>query len=121
MIDEALARNPDDLAATGGKALALAWEGRHAEARALLPEMRPAARLGQTYHHGTYLRACVSALGGDADDATHWLQETVDTGLRVYPAFVRDRCFDRVRQTAQFKRFLTDFKPIWDEYERRLR
>jgi uncharacterized protein YozE (UPF0346 family) len=41
--------------------------------------------------------------------------------LRVYPAFVRDRCFDRIRQSAQFTRFLADFKPIWEEYERRLR
>lgn len=121
LIDEALARKPDDSAALGGRALLAAWEGRHAEAKALLAPLPPAARLGQTYHHSTYLRACVFALGGDADGATRWLQETVDTGLRVYPAFVRDRCFDRIRQTAQFKRFLADFKPIWDDYERRLR
>jgi tetratricopeptide (TPR) repeat protein len=121
LIDEALARNPNDPAATVGRALVFALEGRHAEAKALLPDPAPAARRAQTYHHGTYLRACVFALGGDADGAVRWLQETVDTGLRVYPAFVRDRCFDRIRQTAQFTRFMTDFKPIWDEYERRLR
>ena len=121
LIDEALARNPDDPVATGGRALLLAWEGRHAEAQSLLPDPPPAARKGQTYHHGTYLRACVSALGGDTDGAVRWLHETVNTGLRVYPAFVRDRCFDRIRQSAQFTRFLADFKPIWEEYERRLR
>jgi len=120
-IDEALARNPKNPAATGGRALLLAWEGRHAEAKELLPEPAPAERRAQTYHHGTYIRACVSALGGDAKSAVRWLQETVDTGLRVYPAFVRDRCFDRIRQSAQFMRFMAEFKPIWEEYERRLR
>jgi len=121
LIDEALARNPDDGIALSARALLLAWGGRHAEARALLPALPPAARRGQTYHHATYLRACVSALGGDAETAVRWLQETVDTGLRVYPAFERDRCFDRIRQAAPFTRFMADFKPIWEEYQRRLR
>jgi hypothetical protein len=71
--------------------------------------------------HATYLNACVSALGGDVEGAVHWLHETVDTGLNVYPAFARDRCFDRIRQTAPFTRFMTDFKPIWEGYERQLR
>jgi len=121
MIDEALARKPDDRTALSARALLLAWEGRHAEAKALLPDLPPSTRKGQTYHHGTYLRACVSALGGDADGAARWLQETVDTGLRVYPAFEHDACFDRIRQAAPFTRFMASFKPIWEEYQRRLR
>jgi eukaryotic-like serine/threonine-protein kinase len=121
MIDEALARDPDDGAAISARALLFAMEGRHAEARALLPDPPPATRRGRTYHHGTYLRACVSALGGDADGAVRWLQETVDTGLRVYPAFVRDGCFDRIRQAAPFTRFMATFKPIWEELQRQLR
>ena len=64
LIDQALARIHDDRAAITARALVLAWEGRHAEAKALLPELPPASRRrGQTYHHATYLRACVSALG----------------------------------------------------------
>ena len=120
LIDEALARTPDDRAAMSARALLLAWEGRHADARALLPDLPAAARRSQTYHHATYLRACVSALGGDADGAVRWLQETVDTGLRVYPAFVRDRCFDPIRQKPPFTRFMAGFKPIWEEDQRRL-
>jgi tetratricopeptide (TPR) repeat protein len=120
LIDEALARDAGNRSALGARALLLAWEGRDAEAKALLADFSPAARNGQTYHHATYLRACVSALGGDADAAAHWLQETVDTGLRVYPAFARDRCFDRIRSTPSFTRFMATFKPIWEEYRRRL-
>jgi len=55
------------------------------------------------------------------DGAARWLQETVDTGLRVYPAFEHDACFDRIRQAAPFTRFMASFKPIWEEYQRRLR
>jgi serine/threonine-protein kinase len=120
LIDEALVRNPNDGAAMGARALLLAWEGRYAEAKALIPDLPPAARKGQTYHHATYLRACGSALGGDVDGAVRWLQETVDTGLRVYPAFVRDHCFDRIRRTVRFTHFMADFKPTWEEYQRRL-
>jgi hypothetical protein len=54
------------------------------------------------------------------DGAVRWLQETVDTGLRVYPAFVRDHCFDRIRRTVRFTHFMADFKPTWEEYQRRL-
>ena len=39
LIDEALARNPEDPAALNGRALLLAKEGRHAEARRLLKPM----------------------------------------------------------------------------------
>ncbi len=120
LIDEALARDPGDRTAMAARALLLAWEGRYAEAKPLLPDATPAARKGQTYHHATYLRACASALGGDADGAVRWLQETVDTGLRVYPAFVRDHCFDRIRQTVRFTQFMADFKPTWEEYRQRL-
>lgn len=121
MIDAALARDASNNAAKAALALLLAWEGRHAEAQAIAPALPPTARRGQTYHHATYGRACIAALGGDVDGAVRWLQETVNTGLNVYPAFERDRCFDRIRQSAPFTRFMADFKPVWDEYARRLR
>lgn len=120
LIDEVLARDPNDAGAKGAEALLLAWEGRYAEARSRLPDLPPTERQGQTYHHATYLRACVAALGKDADTAVRWLHETVDTGLRTYPAFVRDRCFDRIRQTAAFTRFMAEFKPVWNTYAQQL-
>ena len=52
MIDEALARNPEDGAALGGRALLLAKEGRHAEARRLLE----AAAAGR--REGTHVSPC---------------------------------------------------------------
>jgi TolB-like protein len=120
MIDEALARNPDDPAASTGRALLLAKEGRHAEARRLLGPMQPDAARGRTYHHGTYMRACIDALAGDTGASVHWLNETATHGLPIYPAFARDSCFDRIRATAPFIRFMNELKPVWDEYARRM-
>ena len=118
MLDEALARNPKDGAALDGMALLLAKEGRHAEARRLLTPMPANAAMGRTYHHGTYQRACIDALAGDAEAAVHWLNETVTHGLPVYPAFARDSCFDPIRRSAPFTRFMNELKPVWDDYAR---
>jgi TolB-like protein/Tfp pilus assembly protein PilF len=121
MIDEILARNPETAGAlAGGRALLLAKEGRHAEARRLLKPLPPDAAKGRTYHHATYLRACIDALAGDADAAVRWLDLTVKHGMPVYPAFARDTCFDPIRGSAQFTRFMTGLKPVWDEYARRM-
>ena len=119
MIDEALARNPEDGAALSGRALLEAKEGRHAEARRLLKPMAPGAARGRTYHHATYARACIDALAGDAKGAVHWLEETATHGMPVYPAFARDSCFDPIRGSGPFIRFMTELKPVWDEYVRR--
>ena len=81
-----------------------------AEARKLLP-----------YHHGAYVRACIAALGRDTASAVHWLEETVETGLPVYPAFMRDACFDPIRHTPEFSTFLAGSKAVWEDYERRMR
>jgi Tetratricopeptide repeat len=118
MIDEALARDPKNVSALGGRVLLLAKEGRHDEARRLLKPMPPEAARGQTYHHATYMRACIDALAKNADGAVHWLEETATHGLPVYPAFARDSCFDPIRGSAPFLRFMNELKPVWDEYAR---
>ena len=120
MLDETLARNPGDGFARSARALLLAKEGRHAEARRLLDPMPPDAARGRTYHHATYVRACIDALAGDAEGSVRWLNETATHGLPVYPAFARDSCFDRIRGSALFVRFMNELKPVWDEYARKM-
>ena len=121
LIDQALARNPQDEGARTAQALLLAYQGRHVEARKALPDLPPDARRSRTYHHGAYQRACITALAGDAENSAHWLRETADTGLPVYPAFGRDRCFDPIRHSAPFTDFMAELKPVWEEYERHMR
>jgi TolB-like protein len=120
MIDEVLAREPDHTFALRAKALLLAKEGLHTEARRTFQPFLPDDARGRTYHHATYTRACIDALAGDAEAAVHWLDETVKHGLPVYPAFARDTCFDPIRGSAQFTRFMTELKPVWDGYARRM-
>ena len=121
LVDAALARNPNDGVASSTKALILAYQGRHAEARKYLAPV-PADRLmNRTWHHGSYQRACIFGLAGDAPTSVKWLEETVAAGMPIYPAFERDRCFDPIRSDPRFEQFMTKLKPVWDDYERRMR
>jgi DNA-binding winged helix-turn-helix (wHTH) protein/TolB-like protein len=118
MIDELAVRSPADGRVAIGRAWLLARRGQYRDAQALLPPV--SSRKLLTYHHGAYARACIAALGNDTANAVHWLEETVDTGLPVYPAFARDKCFDPIRRTPQFSTFMGRLKPVWEDYERRM-
>jgi hypothetical protein len=67
------------------------------------------------------VQACVYALAGDADAAVDWLDAIVKHGMPVYPAFARHTCFDLIRSSASFTRFMANLKPVWEDYARRLR
>jgi TolB-like protein/tRNA A-37 threonylcarbamoyl transferase component Bud32 len=121
MIDSILAREPEDGFARTLLAVLLAKEGKFAEAKASLPTVPPEAANALPYHHGTYQRACVYALTGDADEAVRWLNETVKYGMPVYPAFARDTCFDPIRRSAPFQQFMAALKPVWEDYERKMK
>ena len=77
--------------------------------------------MNRTWHHASYQRACISGLAGDAPASVAWLEETVAAGMPNYPAFARDRCFEPIRRDARFEQFMTKLKPVWDDYERRMR
>lgn len=120
MIEAALAYEPADPVALEAKGLLLARRGRHAEAARLLPSPPQDAALRRTFHHAAYTRACVHALAGDAEAAVDWMNRTVRAGMPIYPAFIRDTCFDPIRESAAFTRFMTELEPVWTEYTRRM-
>jgi eukaryotic-like serine/threonine-protein kinase len=120
-IGEALARDSNDATALGQFPLLLAWEGKHAEAQAKLTSFSEARRMNRNFHHATYARACVYALGAEPDRAVEWLRATVQAGMPNYPAFARDRCFDPVRKSAAFVQFLAELEPVWKNYEATMR
>ena len=113
--------NPKDPLASSSRALLLAYHGRHTEAQRYIAPAAADRLMSRTWHHAAYQRACISALGGDASQSVKWLEETVTAGMPIYPAFARDRCFDPIRRDARFEQFMTKLKPVWDDYERRMR
>ena len=119
MIDEEFARNPEG-GPVHARARLLAMEGKHAQARALLKPMPANAGLGRTFHHTAYQRACVYALVGDVEASVEWIERTVKTGMPIYPAFARDTCFDPIRGSTRFTRFMAGLKRVWDEYRRKM-
>jgi tetratricopeptide (TPR) repeat protein len=121
LVDAALARNPKDGLALSARTALLAYRRQHAEARKNLAPPPPDRLMNRTWHHASYQRACLSGLAGDAAVAVTWLEETVTAGMPIYPAFARDRCFDPIRRDARFEQFMAKLKPVWDDYERRMR
>jgi eukaryotic-like serine/threonine-protein kinase len=121
LIDAALAQNPKDGLAKGARALLLAYQGKHAQAQQWLDPIADDFRMDRRFHHAAYLHACISALAGDAATAVKWLEDTVVTGMPIYPAFVRDRCFDPIRRDPRFEQFMAKVKPVWEEYDRKMR
>jgi eukaryotic-like serine/threonine-protein kinase len=121
LIDAALARDPKDGLAKGARALLLAFQGKHAEAQQWLDPIADDFRMDRRFHHAAYQRACISSLAGDAQNALKWLDDTVKAGMPIYPAFARDRCFDPIRRDARFEQFMAKLKPVWDDYDRKMR
>ena len=46
---------------------------------------------------------------------------SVAAGMPIYPAFARDRCFDPIRRDMRFEQLMARLKPVWDDYERKMR
>jgi eukaryotic-like serine/threonine-protein kinase len=123
LIEVAADRNPANPTLTAARAMLLALEGKHADAQAQAqrPPLPAAARLNRTMHHAAYFQACLWARGANAEVAVDWMKETVTTGMPVYPAFERDRCFESIRRSPQYIQFMASLKPVWDGYERAMR
>jgi hypothetical protein len=94
-------------------------EGKYAEARVALTF--PDNEMTRAVHHGTYMKACIAALTGDSTSAVRYMDKTAKNGMPNYPAFSRDKCFDKVRSAPEFAAFMAKVKPVWEEYERAMR
>ena len=101
-------------------AILRALQGRHAEARAATERFLAMAEKNRYYHHLTYGAVRVYALGGDADQAARWLQETIRWGFPCYPLFADDHMLDPVRQAPQFQRVLAGAAHEWERYRQEL-
>ena len=78
------------------------------------------AQKNRYYHHLTYGAVRVYALGGDAEQATRWLQETIRWGFPCYPLFAEDHMLDPVRKSPQFQRVLAELRAEWERYRQEL-
>ena len=97
-----------------------ALQGRHGEARAATDRFLAMAQQNRYYHHLAYGAARVYALGGNADQAARWLQETIRWGFPCYPLFAEDPMLDPVRKSPQFQRVLAELRTEWERYRQDL-
>ena len=71
----------------------------------------------ESYHHETYLLACVKAVEGESAESVKWLRETANSGYPNYPLFAKDIFLDRIRQSPEFIQFLAEQKAQWERFE----
>ena len=114
---KALADTPTALMNLG---ILRALQGRHAEARAATERYLAMAEKNRYYHHLTYGAVRVYAIGGDAEQAAKWLQETIRWGFPCYPLFASDAFLDPVRQAPQVQRVLAELRTEWERYRQEL-
>ena len=108
-----LAEHPEQKEKLGSNALLLALQGRHVEAQAMIRKIVAQSTSGRATHHETFTAARIHALGGDAKEAVRWLQITADTGFPNLPLFKRDPMLAQIRESAEFKAFVTAMEPRW--------
>jgi tetratricopeptide (TPR) repeat protein len=106
LIEDAMAREPNNPSTLERLALLRALQGRHAEAQALVPRILSIVQRNRNYHHVTYSIARIYALGGKAEDAARWMKETIDGGFPNYPLMASDTFLDPVRNAPEIQALL---------------
>ena len=117
-LDEYSQEYPQD---TGGRfaavrALLLASAGEEDKA---LDQIRSATKkqgFGH-FHHTAHFIASAYARMNNPEQAVHWLQQAVDTGLPCYPLFEQDSNLDPVRQDPRFIALMQKLKNQWEQYK----
>ena len=117
LIDKAYAANPANLSSRITRAHLYVLQGKVEAARSEISSVENEAEKAQRplpFHHIAYGIARVRARLGDAAQALHWLQVTVDTGLPQYPMMERDRMLDPVRRDPGVAKMLAALKATWE-------
>ncbi len=120
LVDQEYQKDPGSPWKFGHQVLLLALQGKHQEARAIVPSILKRERRYRGYHHGTYMIARIYALGGKSEEALKWLRVTVKEGFPCYPLFVRDSFLDPIRKDPAFLQFMAEMKTRWERYQREL-
>ena len=118
VIEDRIRQDPDDYHILLLRALLMALKGNVNEADAQVKNAFPKVpRHNESYHHQTYLIACIKAIEGDSTEAVKWLRETANSGYPDYPLFAKDKFLDRIRQSPEFVQFLSEQKAQWEHFE----
>ena len=118
LLEQALAKDPNDPAVRLRKALFLALKQDFHAAEAEIPWILEHIPKNRAYHHNAYEIARVYALAGKSQEAIKWLREAAATGLPCYPLFERDPYLNRIRQAPEFIQFMSEMKAQLEKYKR---
>jgi serine/threonine-protein kinase len=100
IISDVLEKNPKLDGMRAIHAVFLAYQGKSAEAEALLtPETKALAKAD---HDMSYWIAQAYAVLGKKDEALEWLERAIKLGNENYPWFERDICLNSIRDDERF-------------------
>ena len=118
LLEQALAKDPDNPEVRLRKALFLALKEDFNAAEAEIPLIHERLQKNRGYHHPAYEVARIYALAGKSQEAVRWLRESAETGLPCYPLFDRDPYLNRIRQAPEFIQFMSEMRAQLEKYMR---
>jgi tetratricopeptide (TPR) repeat protein len=100
-----------DVRAQATLASFLAARGERTRAQELL---RAAMARPSFEHHAAYSAGAMYAQLGQLLDAVRWLRRARDTGWLCYPWYVNDPLLQPLKQVAEFREFMEEFRKSWE-------
>ena len=100
-----------DVRAQATLASFLAARGERARAQELL---RTAMARPSFEHHAAYSAGATYAQLGQPAEAVRWLRRARDTGWLCYPWYVNDPLLAPLKQVAEFREFMEEFRKSWE-------
>jgi len=100
-----------DVRAQATLASFLAARGERTRAQELL---RAAMARPSFEHHAAYSAGATYAQLGQPAEAVRWLRRARDTGWLCYPWYVNDPLLQPLKQVAEFREFMEEFRKSWE-------
>ena len=95
--------------ATLASFLAARGERRKAEELLRIAMARPSFE-----HHAAYSAGATYAQLGQPSEAVRWLRRARDTGWTCYPWYANDTLLQPLKQVAEFRAFMEEFRKSWE-------
>jgi TolB-like protein/Tfp pilus assembly protein PilF/predicted Ser/Thr protein kinase len=100
-----------DVRAQATLASFLAARGERTRAQELL---RAAMARPSFEHHAAYSAGATYAQLGQPAEAVRWLRRSRDTGWLCYPWYINDPLLRPLKQVAEFREFIEEFRKSWE-------
>jgi len=119
IIDEYLARHPNDEGGSLTSVSALLWAraGKTRDARRAIGQAIELGRGFGHFHHTAYNIGAAYAALHEPGEAVDWVEAAADDGFPCYPYFARDPNLDPLRESSRFLDLMSQLHEQWRRFK----